>query len=251
MRMTEKELQALLKDSIPLRHQGEGRRLSYLQEQQFLEKIQRGEYRSISVHPFSEIAEEIGSEEWDVEPRKACEYISVILISQSVRAAMAGGAPPDSVNEFGDRMLVRLSQTEEISEMEAILNDAAVGCAYLVFRGNSETAKDLTARTRRYVEKHIHEKIYLLQISESLGVSKSYLSRVFSRSEGIPLQNYIQREKVEEGARMLLDSSISVSDIARSLSFQSPSSFAEAFRKWKGVSPSRFREQYFVEETKK
>ena len=97
-------------------------------------------------------------------------------------------------------------------------------------------------RVTDYVQKHYREKIYLDDIADTLGVSASYLSRLFSKETGERLQDYITRVRIERAANLLTYSNESLSKIAEYVNFPSQSYFGKVFREQKQLSPRKYRE---------
>ena len=102
----------------------------------------------------------------------------------------------------------------------------------------------IAAQCKDYIGRNIYEKIYLTDIAKSIGVNPNYLSGCFSKAEGITLQEYIQREKIEAACKLLRYSDRKVAEVARFVGFQSQSSFSAVFRKWKLMTPTEYRLRY-------
>ena len=93
-----------------------------------------------------------------------------------------------------------------------------------------------------YVAKHYREKIYLDEIAEILGVSSSYLSRLFRKETGTCLQDYITEFRVERAANLLIYSKEPLPRIAEYVNFPSQSYFGKIFKKYKQMTPGKYRE---------
>lgn len=88
-------------------------------------------------------------------------------------------------------------------------------------------------------------------IAKELGYSYPYLSRVFSHEVGCSIQEYFNKKRFEKSIGLIRNSSLSVTQIAESLSFQSIHSFSRAFRKYFGLSPTEYQALYNQEPSKK
>ena len=99
-------------------------------------------------------------------------------------------------------------------------------------------------RSKDYVRKHYREKIYLDDIAESLGLSPTYLSRLFSRETGECLQDYINSVRVYHATNLLLYSDRSLPEIAQYVGFPNQSYFGKIFKKLKNMSPKAYRDRY-------
>jgi AraC family transcriptional regulator len=80
----------------------------------------------------------------------------------------------------------------------------------------------------------------LAAIAREVGVSPTYLTQQFSRSEGMPFHRYQSRLRLARALAELPRCS-DLTRLALDLGFSSHSHFAASFRAMVGVSPSRFR----------
>lgn len=80
----------------------------------------------------------------------------------------------------------------------------------------------------------------LKELADLCSVSVRQLTRGFRASRGCSIGDYIEQRRMETAKRLLMAGD-SVKAIAFSMGFASPSSFAYAFRRGVGISPSHFR----------
>ena len=99
------------------------------------------------------------------------------------------------------------------------------------------------ARARDYIRKHYRETIRLEDMAEALGISPSYLSRLFRRETGACLQDAIAEVRVQRAAELLLYSRLSLSEIAIYVHFPNQSYFTKVFKKVMGTTPMTYRSQ--------
>lgn len=92
-----------------------------------------------------------------------------------------------------------------------------------------------------YVEAHLEAEMDLDRIAQAAGYSKYHLHRMFTRTAGIPLHEYIRRRRLTEGARRLVYSEQPVMEIALAAGYQSQQAFASAFRSMYKKTPLQYR----------
>ncbi|UVI30041.1 AraC family transcriptional regulator [Paenibacillus spongiae] len=92
-----------------------------------------------------------------------------------------------------------------------------------------------------YLNLHYREKVTVEDVSAYVGVNRSHFTRTFRSAMGMPPNRYILSLRMEEGARLLNGSVMSVEEIALSLGYSDIYSFIRAFKKMNGVSPSFYR----------
>lgn len=84
----------------------------------------------------------------------------------------------------------------------------------------------------------------LKQISQSLNVHPSYLSREFSKYfDDLSFGDYIRKLRIERAVQLLQDTSHSLSEIAYLTGFSDQSHFNRIFKKHTGQNPSEYRKK--------
>lgn len=73
-------------------------------------------------------------------------------------------------------------------------------------------------------------------------LSPSYFSRLFRRETGVAFSQYIAGLKIEWAKELLLDSSLSVTNISDSLGYSSPSYFIKSFKEREHLTPHAYRD---------
>lgn len=77
--------------------------------------------------------------------------------------------------------------------------------------------------------------------AQFMGLSPNYLNAVIKERLGSSAESYIQRRVVLEAERLLLNTDLSVSEIAYELGFTDKSHFGKYFKKVRGTTPNQFR----------
>lgn len=95
---------------------------------------------------------------------------------------------------------------------------------------------------KEYIYSHIKERITVEDLADVLGVSASYLSRLFKKETGDSVSTYIRTQKIEMAKNLLQYSEYSMIEIANRLSFSSQSHFIQQFRESVGMIPKKYRD---------
>ena len=106
----------------------------------------------------------------------------------------------------------------------------------------------LINQVKSLIVEHIHHASYSPNInfstliSEKLNHEYSYLSRLFSSVEGITIEKYILRQKIERVKELIFYDELTLSEIAFKLNYSSSSHLSSQFKKETGMSPSAFKQ---------
>lgn len=100
----------------------------------------------------------------------------------------------------------------------------------------------LMSTVLQYVDEHYCEEITRNDLVDLVYVSPDYLSRTFKKETGRSLAQYMLEKRVEK-AKKLLQSDMSVKNVALQTGYSNFSYFSKVFRDMEGMSPMEYREQ--------
>ena len=90
-------------------------------------------------------------------------------------------------------------------------------------------------------ENYLADDFSLDNIADALGVSYTYLSKLFKKSIGEGFVEYITRRRIEYSIELLKDQSLSIDRIAEMVGYMHTPTYIRNFKKIKGVSPGKYR----------
>lgn len=93
-----------------------------------------------------------------------------------------------------------------------------------------------------YINDRITEKVSLDNISDYLGVNKSYLSSIFNKDMGISIVDYIHDKRISNARYLLKNTDFSISEIADYIGYFDTSYFIRIFKTITKVTPLKYRE---------
>jgi len=79
-------------------------------------------------------------------------------------------------------------------------------------------------------------------LEEKLQLDYHYLSNLFSSTEGITIEKYSIRQRIERVKELLTYNELSLSEIADQMDYSSVQHLSQQFKKETGLTPSKFRE---------
>lgn len=94
-----------------------------------------------------------------------------------------------------------------------------------------------------FLQENIYRKLTLNHICNKFNYSRSFLCKVFKEQTGETLIACFNRLKMEEAARLLVETSKSVTNIAYSLGICDVKYFNVMFKRHTGISPVTYRKQ--------
>jgi AraC-like DNA-binding protein len=101
---------------------------------------------------------------------------------------------------------------------------------------NSAVERAIECISERY-----SEPLSLADVASSAILSRFHFSRVFRDTTGVTPGRFLSAVRIYQAKRMLLNTSLSITDIAFAVGYNSLGSFSNHFTDSVGVSPGRFR----------
>jgi AraC-like DNA-binding protein len=92
-----------------------------------------------------------------------------------------------------------------------------------------------------YVESHLGEELTLHTLAGIACLSPHHLSRSFHRAAGLGLHRYVVQRRIERAKHLVLESELSMAEIAWRVGFGSQAAFTKRFHQEVGQSPARLR----------
>ena len=180
---------------------------------------------------------------------------------QAAAAQITGGGRVELVGRVGfedpsaARILELLSREVPNQEPSArLFVDQAIDllCIHLVRAHSSFAALALEAprggladwqlrRVTQYMREHLAEEIGLDELAALVNLSRFHFCTAFRKATGQTPHNWLMILRIEEARRLLETPALAVTDVALAVCYQTPSSFAAAFRKLVGTTPSAYR----------
>ena len=180
---------------------------------------------------------------------------------QAAAAQITGGGRVELVGRVGfedpsaARILELLSREVPNQEPSArLFVDQAIDllCIHLVRAHSSFAALALEAprggladwqlrRVTQYMREHLAKEIGLDELAALVNLSRFHFCTAFRKATGQTPHNWLMILRIEEARRLLETPALAVTDVALAVGYQTPSSFAAAFRKLVGTTPSAYR----------
>jgi AraC-like DNA-binding protein len=79
-------------------------------------------------------------------------------------------------------------------------------------------------------------------LSEKLGYDYTYLANLFSKVQGITIEQFIILHKIEKIKELIIYDELNISEIAWKLNYSSVAHLSNQFKKVTGLSPSHFKQ---------
>lgn len=93
----------------------------------------------------------------------------------------------------------------------------------------------------RYISENYNKDISLIDVAEFVGMSSTYFSKKFKEVTGFGFKEYMLNIRMKKACLLLLETKLSVTEIAYETGFNDSNYFGDVFKRIKGVSPLKYR----------
>ncbi|WP_256757029.1 AraC family transcriptional regulator [Cohnella sp. WQ 127256] len=93
----------------------------------------------------------------------------------------------------------------------------------------------------RYLESHYSDKLSIEQAAKYVNLSSFHFCKTFKKITGRTFIEYVNLYRMNEADRLLLESTLSVTEIAERIGCDNPNYFTKLFKRYKGMTPSQWR----------
>lgn len=101
----------------------------------------------------------------------------------------------------------------------------------------------------RYLQEHLSEEISLSVLADEFHLSAQYISQLFKSEIGVNFLTYLTNIRMENAKKLLLATSLPISDISERSGYGDYRVFTKAFKKSEGVTPSQYRRDFLEPDT--
>lgn len=119
---------------------------------------------------------------------------------------------------------------------------AALGKIKTAGPGGGKSFFDMD-RVLDFIRDHICEDLSLERVSETFYLSPVHFHNLFKKALGVTLREYVEKQRLNRAAELLLTTDLPLARIALSCGFSSQSYFSFVFRRAFGTTPMRYVRQ--------
>ena len=112
------------------------------------------------------------------------------------------------------------------------------------FYGSCGDSNELIQKIQNYLNRnYMDSSLSLSKISEEFHISENYFSFLFKKEVSENFSVYLEKLRMAKAKELVLESSISISELYQYTGYNNAASFRRAFKKKFGVSPKEMREK--------
>jgi two-component system response regulator YesN len=139
--------------------------------------------------------------------------------------------------------LLKPMNPEELAQLLRRLEATLLAREQKVVPRRENDAAALAESVRIYLQENYDKAVDFSALADSLAVSAPYLSKLFHEQTGVSPSRYLTDCRMHQARKLLMDTRLTVREIAIRVGYPDPFHFSRAFKNAVGVSPAQFREE--------
>lgn len=150
------------------------------------------------------------------------------MMENMIASLMSGNTNEDEINQYsmGIVFLYLLNHVDSLTQNSTLDYDEIV-----------------VQSTLKYIDTW-YKNAQLVKIAEDFNQSLSVLSKLIKQKTGFTFQELLMRKRFQKAVALLLDTDLSVDEIAAAVGYENQSFFYRQFKMRYGITPAKYRKQH-------
>ena len=165
--------------------------------------------------------------------------IMLQLITMLKRTSLKMGVKSNKIKNLGT--LEELKNIYQYDELKTWFKNSAFGIIDYTELVKKSRDVNIMEQIHIYLNSHFNKDISLDMVSEKIGLSPQYFSKIFKEGYGINFIDYITDMRLNYSKVLLNSSDKSINEISSSVGYSDANYFCRIFKKNIGITPGQYR----------
>ncbi|MCC6794529.1 MAG: helix-turn-helix domain-containing protein [Candidatus Hydrogenedentes bacterium] len=166
---------------------------------------------------------------------------SIAIVSATLEAAERAG---NDATRAWDQFAAFVNAAQQATADTDLVKFAMAVLSPLVPRRKSDKADNILAEVDAIVMGCMPETVQLSEIAQRLGKHPTAITHHLQRKYGVSFSQYVARLRIDKAKELLRRTRLGIGEVATRVGISDQSNFTKQFRKFEGLSPVQYREQY-------
>lgn len=217
------------------------------EEYSFYHAVKSGDMASVQMNCLQKrFSASDGMGTLSANPVTNIKYHFVIAAAMMARHCIDNGMEHNLSFRLSDFYIQKLDSIQTVEEVVKLHDEMSLDYTSRMHQLQKERiiSKAIVMCTE-YIYNHLHDRITVNTLAAETELSPSYLSRLFKKEMGVSVSDFIREKKIERAQNLLKYSDFSLIEISNYLAFSSQSHFIQTFEKQVGMTPKKYRDQFY------
>ncbi|WJH33661.1 helix-turn-helix domain-containing protein [Paenibacillus sp. CC-CFT747] len=165
-----------------------------------------------------------------------------IDLLKSILIQLFGSLDSVYAHDSGSARLMQLCKSENPEEIKQISHSLLKELGRREAGGSAETERKVITQAKQFVKANAGKEITLQEVANHVYLNPVYLSRLFKLETGESFSDYVTNIRINQAAHLLQNTNMKIYEVCEQAGYKDVRHFYKLFRKYKGCSPSEYRE---------
>jgi two-component system response regulator YesN len=169
----------------------------------------------------------------------------ILFILDSLKSLRKRISSIETVQTYYDlevnKLISLLSPQMPQAEIKNSLQDFILFCTKTVDSCRKQSCPDVVFQCKEIMTNYYARPLTLSEAAQMIGVTSSYLSRVFKKEFGVKFTDYLNQIRIEKAKEFLTNPHIKVLEISEKVGFNNAEYFTRIFKRHTGITPVHYR----------
>jgi len=148
-------------------------------------------------------------------------------------------------------LLEQLHSLSSVEEMRSWFRESVIEPITRVYEEQRQKRyRSISQEVLQLIHERYDTDLTLESCSNELHYHPSYISKVLRQELGVSFSDYLLQYRLGKAKEMLEHTDMKIAEIAETLRYHNSQNFIRSFRKFYGLTPGAYREQYMAAQTK-
>ena len=178
------------------------------------------------------------------DDRDLCITLNTILRKSAEHA----GVHPIHIDSFSNGNIQQIERLASAEQLLLFQNKMVKGYCRLVAKYNLKDYSLPIQKAITYISTDLTADLSLKSLANQVNVNASYLSTLFKKEVGVPLTEYVNRNRIEYSKTLLSGTDLAIKTIAIYSGIPDIQYFTRMFKRITGMTPKAYRTQSYTKE---
>lgn len=147
----------------------------------------------------------------------------------------------DITEEIDTFVFQNALENQSLEKIKSYIEDILRSCMELRDQYSQDKYHQLLDEAKKYIQQNYNKDISLNTVSEYVGISPNYFSRIFGKEVGMGFAEYLGMIRIEKAKELLRNSNKKISEICFETGYSDTNYFSSVFKKKVGCTPKVYR----------
>lgn len=163
------------------------------------------------------------------------------LVGSLIDSAILGGGDEGKLHDLGIGYFETIDHLKDLKGLKTWFVMIVKETTGLVAEARRVKTGNLIRKAKSYIEKNYQNQILVEDVAREVAISPSYFKHLFKRECGYTFSDFLTRVRIQKAKELLLETDLSITEIAFETGYQNPNYFSLVFKNLEGIAPSDYR----------